>query len=127
MRIRSGRFTSVAGRTVLVAVAYLSVLAGPVFGQLTGKVVSVYDGDTITALDTNKRQHKIRLAGIDAPEIKQDFGQKAKRRLSKLVFGRAVLIEGGKIDRHGRRVAKLLVHGRDACLEMIRLGLAWHY
>src|SRR5688572_19760794 len=104
------------------------LLAGTALGQqLTGRAVGVHDGDTITVLGYDKSQHKIRLAGIDAPEVKQDFGQKAKRRLSDLVFGKLVQIEGDKIDRHGRWVAKVLVNGRDANLEMIRSGLAWHY
>ena len=46
---------------------------------LIGEVVSVSDGDTITLLDANKTQHKIRLAGIDAPEKSQAFGQASKK------------------------------------------------
>ncbi len=38
---------------------------------LTGKVVKITDGDTVYVLDANYKQHKIRLAGIDAPERKQ--------------------------------------------------------
>ena len=39
---------------------------------LTGKVVKITDGDTLYVLDTNYKEHKIRLAGIDAPERKQE-------------------------------------------------------
>ncbi len=39
--------------------------------SLTGKVVKITDGDTVYVLDTNYKEHKIRLAGIDAPERKQ--------------------------------------------------------
>ncbi len=38
---------------------------------LTGKVVKITDGDTLYVLDANNKQHKIRLAGIDAPERRQ--------------------------------------------------------
>lgn len=48
--------------------------------ELRGKVVSIADGDTITVLDENKKQHKVRLTGIDAPEKKQAFGAKNKDR-----------------------------------------------
>ena len=48
---------------------------------ITGRVVGVADGDTITVLDTDKVQHKIRLAGIDAPEKKQAFGNRSKESL----------------------------------------------
>ena len=56
--------------------------------MITGKVVSVADGDTITVLDADKTQHKIRLNGIDAPEKAQPFGQRSKQSLSDLVFGK---------------------------------------
>ena len=45
--------------------------------ELRGKVVSVADGDTITVLDADKVQHRIRLEGIDSPEKKQAFGTKS--------------------------------------------------
>ena len=46
---------------------------------LTGRVVGVTDGDTITVLDADRQQHKIRLGGIDAPEKAQPFGQRSRR------------------------------------------------
>ena len=52
---------------------------------ITGKVVAVADGDTITVLDANKVQHKIRLGGIDAPEKAQPYGQTSKQSLFDLV------------------------------------------
>lgn len=60
---------------------------------LTGRVVGVSDGDTITLLDAAKTQHRIRVAGIDALEKKQSFGQVAKENLSRLVFNKEVDIE----------------------------------
>ena len=60
---------------------------------IAGKVVGVSDGDTITVLDADKRQRKIRLEGIDAPESNQDFGSRAKQSLSDLVFGKTVAVE----------------------------------
>ncbi len=44
---------------------------------LTGKVVKITDGDTLYVLDANYQQHKIRLAGIDAPESKQAYASAA--------------------------------------------------
>ena len=46
---------------------------------LTGRIVRVTDGDTVTLLDGNKNQHKIRLKHIDTPESNQDFGSQAKK------------------------------------------------
>ncbi|MBX3266434.1 MAG: thermonuclease family protein [Acidobacteria bacterium] len=93
----------------------------------TYRVVGVSDGDTLTALDESKRQVKVRLAGIDAPERGQDFSNRAKQNLSRMVFGKQITLEGGKIDRYGRRVAKVIVNGVDANLEQIKAGLAWHF
>ena len=94
---------------------------------ITGKVVGVSDGDTITVLDASKTQFKIRLEGIDAPEKAQPFGQKSKEHLSDLVFGKQVVVESDKTDKYGRTVGKVLVNGKDANLEQMRSGFAWHY
>lgn len=94
---------------------------------IAGRVVGVSDGDTITVLDADKTQHKIRLAGIDAPEKKQPFGQRSKESLSELVFSKNVTVETDKRDRYGREVGKVLVDGLDANLEQVQRGFAWHY
>lgn len=96
-------------------------------GTLAGVVVGVTDGDTITVLDDQRTQHKIRLAGIDAPEKAQAFGQQSKEHLSSLVFGRQVLVETEKQDRYRRTVGKVVIEGRDVNLAMVVAGLAWHY
>ncbi len=95
--------------------------------ELEGRVVAVADGDTLTILDNNNTQIKIRLAGIDAPEKAQAFGQKSKESLSDLVFGKTVKVETNKKDRYGRTVGKILLDNQDINLEQIRRGLAWHY
>jgi endonuclease YncB( thermonuclease family) len=94
---------------------------------LQGKVVSVADGDTLTVLDDNKNQHKIRLKGIDAPEKAQAFGQKSKQSLNQLAHSKMVTVEFEKKDKYGRTVGKVLLNGTDVCLEQIKLGMAWHY
>lgn len=94
---------------------------------LVGRVVGITDGDTITVLDGQQTQHKVRLMGIDCPEKAQPFGQNAKESLSDIVFGRTVNVEWQKLDRYGRIVGKVLVSGQDANLEQVGRGLAWHY
>lgn len=94
---------------------------------LLGEVVAVSDGDTITVLDGEKRTHKIRLAGIDAPERGQPFGQRSKESLSDLAYRQQARIEWTKSDRYGRVVGKVLIDGRDVCLEQVRQGMAWHF
>ncbi len=94
---------------------------------ITGLVVGVSDGDTITVLDANKVQHKIRLAGIDAPEKKQAFGNRSKESLSALAFDKTVNVETDKQDRYGRQVGKVLVNGQDVNLVQVERGMAWFY
>ena len=94
---------------------------------IEGLVVSVADGDTITILDDTNTQHKIRLAGIDAPEKKQAFGNVSKRALSDLVYKKQVNVEFTKRDRYQRIIGKVLADDQDVNLEMLKVGLAWHY
>ena len=94
---------------------------------ITGNVVGVADGDTITVLDADKVQHKIRLAGIDAPEKKQEFGNRSKESLSDLVFDKTVNVETEKRDRYGREIGKVLVNGQDVNLVQVERGMAWFY
>lgn len=94
---------------------------------LVGQVVGVTDGDTVTVLDEQKQQHKVRLAGIDAPEKKQPFGQRSKESLSDAVFGKRVSVEWDKFDRYGRIVGKIVVGTQDVNLGQVEAGLAWWY
>jgi endonuclease YncB( thermonuclease family) len=94
---------------------------------LLGEVVGISDGDTLTVLDADRKTHKIRLAGIDSPESKQPYGQRAKESLSNLAYRQRAQIEWTKADRYGRIVGKVIVGGKDVCLEQIRQGMAWHY
>jgi endonuclease YncB( thermonuclease family) len=94
---------------------------------LTGRVVHIADGDTITVLDDGKTQHRVRLGGIDAPEKGQAFGHTSRQHLADLVAGQRVDVEWYKRDRYGRIVGKVLREGRDVCLEQVRAGMAWHF
>ena len=104
--------------------------------SLAGRVVGVADGDTVTVVDKGNRQHKIRVAGIDAPEKAQPFGQRSKENLSGLVFGKEVRVESDKRDRYGRSVGKVWVQPPDcphcgltldAGRAQLAAGMAWWY
>jgi endonuclease YncB( thermonuclease family) len=114
--------------------ASISVAADPWI--VSGRVVGVSDGDTITVLDPDQRQHKIRLSGIDAPEKGQAFGERSRQSLAQLAHGKDARIECHKIDRFGREVCKVWVEPLDCprCgktldvgLAQISLGLAWWF
>ncbi len=94
---------------------------------ISGRIFGIADGDTVTVLDAQHVQHKIRLAGIDAPEKSQPFGNQSKQSLSDLAFDKTVVVEADKRDRYGREVGKVLVNGRDVNLIQVERGMAWHY
>jgi endonuclease YncB( thermonuclease family) len=94
---------------------------------LNGRVVSVADGDTVTVLDANDTQHRIRLEGIDAPESHQAFGEQSRQSLAEMISGKEVTVNYQKTDQYGRLVGKILFDGRDINLEQVRAGMAWHY
>lgn len=94
---------------------------------LQGEVVGLADGDTITVLDARHKQHKVRLAGIDAPEKRQPFGSRSTESLSAMSFRRQVMVEWTKTDRYGRIIGKVAIGGVDICLEQVKQGMAWHY
>lgn len=106
----------------VLAVAHVSAA-----DEFRGKVVSVADGDTITVLDGDKVQHKIRLQGIDAPEKNQAFGSKSKELLTDKIAGHEVLVEWKEKDRYGRILGEVMLGRRHINLEMVQEGMAWHY
>jgi endonuclease YncB( thermonuclease family) len=108
---------------LLAAVTYGEVLAE----VLTGTVVRVADGDTVTVLDGAKRQHRIRIAGIDAPERGQADYEISRQHLAKLAFGKTVIVEWHKRDQYGRLVGKVDAGELDVGLEQVRAGQAWWF
>jgi len=91
---------------------------------IAGKVVGVHDRDSLTVL-VDRRQIKVRLADIDAPELKQAFGQRSKQSLSDLCFNKSATLEDQGQDRYGRTIARARCAGEDASREQIRRGMAW--
>lgn len=112
-----------AGAGLVLALCLVGVRAE----TLLGVVVAVSDGDTVTVRDDKQQTYKIRLAGIDAPESRQPYGDRSRQSLIELVAGQSVEVVYDKVDRYGRRVGTINVGGRDANLEQVRRGLAWHY
>lgn len=111
----------------LIALIWLCIAMSLNAATLQGKVVSVADGDTVTVLDSQKTQYKIRLQGIDAPERAQAFGNKSKQSLHEMVHGKQVTVDYQKKDKYGRVVGKILLNNTDVCLEQLKRGMAWHY
>lgn len=90
------------------------------------KVVSISDGDTITVLNS-KEQTKVRLYGIDAPEKKQDYGQRSKQFLASLIAGQVVEVEPKGKDRYKRTLGIIRYKDQDINAQMVLNGYAWAY
>ncbi len=120
-------------KTITVPVEKLSkadaeFLATCTQNVIVGRVISVTDGDTITVRDDEKfENYKIRLVGIDTPETGQDYGNKAKKALFKLVEGKNVRVRWKEKDRYGRILGNVLVHDEWVNHKLVQDGWAWHY
>jgi len=96
-------------------------------GSFKAKVIGVNSGDSIVVLLDDNTQLRVRLEGIDCPELQQEYGDSAKLATVAFCFKKRVRIEKVGEDMYGRTLA--FVYVDDLCLnkELIRLGLAWHY
>lgn len=103
-----------------------------------GKVIKVSDGDTFTMLLDDNTQERVRLHGIDAPEMSsrkghrgeggQPYCRASKEHLAQLIAGKIVKVTSQKRDRYGRILGIVSTDAvADVNLEMIRSGMAWHY
>lgn len=122
---RIGRFVLLAAQTLTLAL-FTAALAAADVSVFAGRVVAVYDGDTIGVLRDGK-EVRIRLEGIDCPERGQPFSKVAKHAASELVFNKLVVVEPKELDRYGRLVARVSVNGLDLSTQLVRRGLAWHF
>jgi len=89
-------------------------------------VVSVHDGDTLTVL-IERRQMKVRLSDIDAPELGQPFGTRSRQSLAELCFGKPAALDVRGRDRYKRTIARVRCAGTDANAEQVRRGYAWTF
>lgn len=95
--------------------------------ELRARVVAVPDGDSLVVLDERRLQHRVRLAGIDAPEKGQRFANRARDNLGAMVRRQQVTVLWHKRDGYGRLVGLVYLDGREINLEQLRAGYAWWY
>ena len=94
---------------------------------LQGSVTSVHDGDTVT-LNAAGVIHRIRLDGIDAPELAQPFGSLSQATLASAVMGKTVQVAYSKTDQYGRLVGAVFTAGCEFVnLKQVASGMAWFY
>ena len=130
-------FGSAVAASIVVLLAASLLYANPprVIEELSGKVVSVADGDTVTVL-VIREQVKVRLEGIDARQSKQSFGTRSKQALAEMVFGKTVTVGKTGNNRYRRPLGLIVVDGVDVVIVVIVVdvnakrvedGWAWHY
>jgi endonuclease YncB( thermonuclease family) len=127
---------------LLAALLGLAVAVAPIRAEeLRGRIIGLADGDTATVLDAGKTQHRVRIAGIDAPERGQPGAQRSKDSLFAFVYEQPVRVEWTRRDRLGRVVGKIWVASPDSpcrgnpdCpmtldvgLAQITIGRAWWF
>lgn len=87
-------------------------------------VSSIQDGDTLTVL-VSRKQIRVRLTEIDAPERRQAFYARSKTSLAELCAGKLATVAEEGIDRFGRTLGKVTCAGVEANAEQVRRGMAW--
>jgi len=112
----------------ILRLALLPAVFIPLFSiaQLSGKVISVTDGDTFTLLTANKQQVKIRLFGIDCPEIGQDYAEQARTYLGDLIFFDTVRVATKGLDESGATLGIVTLFKMNVNERMLQQGFAWH-
>jgi micrococcal nuclease len=93
---------------------------------VSGKVVTVIDGNTVEVVAEDNETYKVILYAIDCPELGQDYGDKAKRFLEKLLLDKSVQVQMKGKDRWGTRLGVILIDGQDdPRYNLLKEGLAW--
>lgn len=107
-------------------IAFLFGSAALAGDEVKGKVIAVIDGNTLSIAGDDNQTHQVMLAGIDSPELDQEFGEKAKSFLEKIILKKEVTVKFTGKDRLGNYLAEVLVNGKeDPRIELLKQGYAW--
>ena len=122
---------SVARLRTLLAISVPSIVmfhANALLAEtFAASVNRVADGDTITVVTDKGEKHKIRLSGIDAPELDQPFGVDSREHLLALIDESQVACHCSKKDRYRRWICEVFIGQMNLNLQMVRDGYAWWY
>lgn len=106
----------------LFGIAFSEVMSN---GGVSGKVIAVIDGNTVEVVDKDNTTYKIVLAGVDSPELTQEYGMEAKQYLEKMLLQKEVIVRFQGKDRKGNHIAVVLKDELDPRVELLKQGLAW--
>jgi endonuclease YncB( thermonuclease family) len=106
--------------TVAVANAYASDVL------LEAEVIGIVDGNTLTIKFKDDDAYDVQLAGVDAPELIQEYGDQARQFLQKKILNKKVKVQLQGKDRWGNRLAVVWLKGEvDLRVELLKEGFAW--
>lgn len=112
----------------IATVGFLLAAASSVYAlnEVTGKVVKVFDGNTVEVAGDDNQTHKVILVGIDCPELGQNFGESAKNFLERKILQKKVTVKFQGKDRWGNQLALVMINGDvDPRIDLLKEGLAW--
>ena len=119
-------------KSIIIIILFLT--SRYTFADFNSQVVNIVDGDTLDVVNLDGQKLRIRLLGIDTPELKQRFGYESFLYLKKMLNGKSVKIISKPKDNkpytlgyYKRIIGKVILNGRDINLEMIEKGMAWHF
>ena len=105
-----------------------AITPGMPASQWVGWVTKVVDGDTLHVQPAQGgASQKLRIKGIDAPEVCQAWGMQSREALARLVWGQRVTVQLNDVDDHGRWLAQVFVNGEDVGARLVAQGHAWSY
>src|SRR6476660_9106348 len=110
--------------SILVIAALICLSTDAKAASLYGRVIEVNSGDVITVFNLN-RPVRVKLVGVDAPEINQVFGDVARKHLSDLVYDKSVMVHYSGIGADRSVSGRVLLDANDIGAQMIRDGAAW--
>ncbi|MFY7877448.1 MAG: thermonuclease family protein [Pirellula sp.] len=116
------------GQTVIgIVFAMMTSAIVPADETMEAKVKRVIDGDSILVVDSNDMEFEAQLEGIDAPELKQEFGKESLEALTKMLKDQKVKLTWKSKDTYDRLLAQVYLEDKHVNIEMLRSGMAWHF
>jgi micrococcal nuclease len=108
--------------TIVLLIAFAGFKAN---NEITAKVVSVIDGNTIEIESAENGRQRVVFAGIDSPELEQEFGEEARLFTEKMLLQKKVTIDFRGKDSMGNYIAVVLIGDEDPRIQLLKEGLAW--
>ena len=112
-------------RRLLLSLPLLAAVQAASAETIEGRVVAVADGDSFTLVDKDRKRHRVRLAEVDAPELKQPFGAASRKSLAEICLKKPATLAVVETDAYKRVIGKLKCADIDANVEQVRRGMAW--